>query len=129
VARRNGVACVFKRRSSIARELDRYLLRIDPSRVVSKYIGETEKNIDAVFAEAKRSGAVLLVDEADALFGERSEVKNSHDRYSNLEVSYLLRRIEACAGVAILATNLRQNIYEAFVRGLRNTSRSFRRAR
>jgi SpoVK/Ycf46/Vps4 family AAA+-type ATPase len=86
---------------------------------VSKYIGETEKNLAAVFAEAEQSGAVLLFDEADALFGKRSDVRDSHDRYANVEVSYLLQRIEAFGGLAILTTNARQNIDDAFVRRLR----------
>ncbi len=85
---------------AIARELDAQVLRIDLSRVVSKYIGETEKNLAAVFAEAEQSGAVLLFDEADALFGKRSDVRDSHDRYANVEVSYLLQRIEAFGGLA-----------------------------
>jgi SpoVK/Ycf46/Vps4 family AAA+-type ATPase len=104
---------------AIARELDAQVLRIDLSRVVSKYIGETEKNLAAVFTEAERSGAVLLFDEADALFGKRSDVRDSHDRYANVEVSYLLQRIEAFGGLAILTTNARQNIDEAFLRRLR----------
>lgn len=104
---------------AIARELGTQVWRIDLASVVSKYIGETEKNIDAVFADAEQSGAVLLLDEADALFGKRSEVKDSHDRYANIETSYLLQRIEAFKGIAILTTNARQNIDEAFVRRLR----------
>ncbi len=95
------------------------VLRIDLSRVVSKYIGETEKNLAAVFAEAEQSGAVLLFDEADALFGKRSDVRDSHDRYANVEVSQLLQRIEAFDGLAILTTNARQNIDEGFLRRLR----------
>jgi SpoVK/Ycf46/Vps4 family AAA+-type ATPase len=104
---------------AIARELDVQILRIDLSRVVSKYLGETEKNLAAVFAEAEQSGAVLLFDEADALFGKRSDVSDSHDRYANVEVSWLLQRIEAFGGLAILTTNARQNIDEAFLRRLR----------
>ena len=104
---------------AIAGELGTQVLRIDLSRVVSKYIGETEKHIDAVFADAEQSGAILLLDEADALFGNRSGTRDSHDRYANLEVSYLLQRIETFAGIAILATNLRQNIDEAFLRKIR----------
>ena len=104
---------------AIARELDVQLLRIDLSRVVSKYIGETEKNLAAVFAEAEQSGAVLLFGEADALFGKRSDVRDSHDRYANVEVSYLLQRIEAFGGLAILTTNARQNIDEGFIRRVR----------
>jgi len=104
---------------AIARELGTHILRIDLSRLVSKYIGETEKNLDAVFDDAEQSGAVLLFDEADALFGKRSDVDDSHDRYANVEVSYLLQRIEDFDGIAILTSNLRSNIDEAFLRRLR----------
>ena len=85
---------------------------------MSKYIGETEKNLDRIFVAAEHADAVLFFDEADALFGKRSEVKDSHDRYANLEVSYLLQKMESHDGVAILATNLRQNLDEAFLRRL-----------
>jgi ATPase family associated with various cellular activities (AAA)/Winged helix domain, variant len=95
------------------------LYRIDLSAVVSKYIGETEKNLRRVFDAAESGGAVLLFDEADALFGRRSEVKDSHDRYANIEVSYLLQRMEAYRGLAILTTNLKQSLDAAFVRRLR----------
>lgn len=104
---------------AIARELDSQVLRIDLSRVVSKYIGDTEKHMDAVFRDATQCGAVLLVDEADALLGKRSEVRDSHDRYANIEVSFLLQRIEAYDGVAIFTTNARQNLDHAFLRRLR----------
>lgn len=104
---------------ALARELGTQFVRIDLSSVISKCIGETEKNLSAVFDEAEQSGAVLLFDEADALFGTRSEVKDSHDRYANIEVSYLLQRIESFQGIVILATNKRQSIDEAFVRRLR----------
>jgi ATP-dependent 26S proteasome regulatory subunit len=103
----------------IANDLGLDLYRIDLSRVVSKYIGETEKNLRAVFEAAEASGAVLLFDEADALFGKRSEVKDSHDRYANIEVSYLLQRMESYAGLAILATNMKSHIDAAFLRRLR----------
>jgi AAA+ superfamily predicted ATPase len=103
----------------VARALGIQLLRIDLSRVVSKYIGDTEKNLDRVFSDAQRSGSAILIDEADALFGKRSEVKDSHDRYANIEVAYLLQRMEAYQGLAILTTNLRQNLDPAFVRRLR----------
>lgn len=103
----------------IARRLGIQLLRIDLSRVVSKYIGDTEKNIDKVFTDAERSGAAILIDEADALFGKRSEVKDAHDRYANIEVSYLLQRMESYDGLAILTTNMRQNLDPAFLRRLR----------
>jgi AAA+ superfamily predicted ATPase len=95
------------------------ILRLDLSRVVSKYIGDTEKNLDRVFTDAERSGAAILIDEADALFGKRSEVKDAHDRYANIEVAYLLQRMEAYQGLAILTTNQRQNLDAAFVRRLR----------
>lgn len=102
----------------IAAELDVDLYRVDLSQVVSKYIGETEKNLRRVFDAAERGGAVLVIDEADALFGQRSEVKDSHDRYANIEVSYLLQRMESYRGLAVLTTNLRSNIDDAFVRRL-----------
>src|SRR4029453_12349069 len=92
----------------LASELQLDLYRIDLSAVVSKYIGETEKNLRRVFDAAEESGAVLLFDEADALFGKRSEVKDSHDRYANIEISYLLQRMEVYRGLAILTTNFRQ---------------------
>ena len=103
----------------IASELGLDLYRIDLSAVVSKYIGETEKNLCRLFDAAEASGAVLLFDEADALFGKRSDVKDSHDRYANLEVAYLLQRMEAYRGLAILTTNLRTNVDRAFMRRLR----------
>lgn len=103
----------------IARQLGIQMLRLDLSRVVSKYIGDTEKNIDRVFTDAQRSGSAILIDEADALFGKRSEVKDAHDRYANIEVSYLLQRMEAYEGLAILTTNMRQNLDSAFLRRLR----------
>jgi len=89
----------------IARELRTSLYRVNLSQVVSKYIGETEKNLARVFETAQKKGAVLLFDEADALFGKRSEVKESHDRYANMEVSYLLSKIEAYRGLVILSSN------------------------
>ena len=103
----------------IASEFQLDLYQIDLSQVVSKYIGETEKNLRRVFDEAEASQAILFFDEADALFGKRSEVKDAHDRYANIEIGYLLQRMEEYEGVAILATNLRQNLDEAFVRRLR----------
>jgi hypothetical protein len=102
----------------IANELQQDLYKIDLSRVVSKYIGETEKNLDQVFRAANRSNAILFFDEADALWGKRSEVKHSHDRYANLEIAYLLQKMDEYEGVAILATNLRSNMDEAFIRRL-----------
>jgi hypothetical protein len=92
------------------------LYKIDLSQIVSKYIGETEKNLDRVFREAQTSNAILFFDEADALFGKRSEVKDAHDRYANIETGYLLQKMEEYEGVAILATNLRANLDEAFSR-------------
>ena len=100
----------------VANELQLDLYRIDLSQVVSKYIGETEKNLRQIFHEAQTSNAILFFDEADALFGKRSEVKDAHDRYANIEIGYLLQKMEEYDGIAILATNLRQNIDEAFVR-------------
>jgi AAA+ superfamily predicted ATPase len=102
----------------IAGELGLDLYAIDLASVVSKYIGETEKNLDRIFRAAEDANAVLLFDEADALFGKRSEVKDAHDRYANLEISYLLQKVEQYEGVAILATNLRQHLDEAFLRRL-----------
>jgi hypothetical protein len=103
----------------LAHSLQLDLYRIDLSAVVSKYIGETEKNLRRVFDEAENSGAVLLFDEADALFGKRTEVKDSHDRYANIEVSYLLQRMEAYHGLAVLTTNLKSSLDTAFLRRLR----------
>jgi SpoVK/Ycf46/Vps4 family AAA+-type ATPase len=100
----------------ISRELGLDLYKIDLSGVVSKYIGETEKNLDRIFRAAHAGNAVLFFDEADALFGRRSEVKDAHDRYANLEVAYLLQRVEEHDGIVILATNARKNIDEAFAR-------------
>ena len=102
----------------IARELKLDVYRIDLSQIISKYIGETEKNLDQIFTAAENSNAILFFDEADALFGKRSEVRDSHDRYANIEISYLLQKMEEYQGVSILATNLRQNLDEAFVRRL-----------
>jgi ATP-dependent 26S proteasome regulatory subunit len=102
----------------IASALELDLYRIDLSQVVSKYIGETEKNLHQIFLEAQAAQAILFFDEADALFGKRSEVKDAHDRYANIEVGYLLQKMEEYEGVAILATNFRQNIDEAFLRRL-----------
>jgi SpoVK/Ycf46/Vps4 family AAA+-type ATPase len=90
---------------AVSHELGRGLFRVDLSAVASKFIGETEKNLDAAFAAAEGQGAILFFDEADALFGKRSEVKDSHDRFANIEVNYLLQKMESFAGVAIVATN------------------------
>jgi hypothetical protein len=103
----------------IAHELELDMYRIDLAGVVSKYIGETEQNLRRVFDAAEEGGALLMFDEADALFGKRSEVRDSHDRYANIEVSYLLARMEDYRGVAILATNLRHALDDAFLRRLR----------
>lgn len=100
----------------IAADLGLDLFCVDLAQVVSKYIGETEKNLDRVFEAAESANAVLFFDEADALFGKRSEVKDAHDRYANLEIAYLLQKMEQFEGLAILATNLRQNIDDAFTR-------------
>ncbi len=103
----------------LAQELHLDLYCIDLSQVVSKYIGETEKNLGRVFDAAEEGGAILLFDEADALFGKRSEVKDSHDRYANIEVSYLLQRMEAYRGLAILTSNMKQALDDAFLRRIR----------
>lgn len=126
-ARRLGVTALFAgppgtgksmAAEVIAGALGLELFRIDLSSVVSKYIGETEKNLEQIFRDADRGDAVLLFDEADALFGKRSEVRDAHDRYANVEVAYLLQRLETYDGIAILTTNLRGNLDEAFVRRL-----------
>jgi len=100
----------------LARELGLELFRVDLSRVMSKYIGETEKNLSSLFDEARASGAILFFDEADALFGKRTEVKDAHDRYANLEIGYLLQRMEEHTGTCILATNRVGDLDEAFTR-------------
>lgn len=103
----------------LANELQLDLYRIDLSQVVNKYIGETEKNLKRVFDAAEEGGAILLFDEADALFGKRSEIKDSHDRYANIEVSYLLQRMEVYRGLAILTTNMKSALDKAFLRRIR----------
>ncbi|HEY9665328.1 MAG TPA: ATP-binding protein, partial [Coleofasciculaceae cyanobacterium] len=103
----------------IANELQLDLYKIDLSQIVSKYIGETEKNLDRIFTIAENANAILLFDEADALFGKRSEVKDAHDRYANIEIAYLLQKMEEYEGITILTTNLRQNLDEAFIRRVR----------
>ena len=127
-ARGLGIAALFAGESgtgktmaaeAIANEVRLDLFRIDLASTVSKYIGETEKNLARVFDAAEASGAVLLFDEADALFGKRSEVKDSHDRYANIEIAYLLQRIEAYRGLAILTTNLKSSLDKAFMRRIR----------
>lgn len=128
--RGRGVAALFSGPSgtgksmaalACAKELQSEICVVDLAQVPSKYIGETNKNLETVFREAERSGAVLLFDEADALFGKRSEVKDSHDRYANIEVAYLLQRIEMFTGLAILTTNFKQNLDNAFLRRFRFT--------
>ena len=123
-----GIAALFSGESgtgktlaaeAIANEARLDLYRIDLASVVSKYIGETEKNLSRVFDAAEHSGAVLLFDEADALFGKRSEVKDSHDRYANIEIAYLLQRIESYRGLAILTTNMKSALDRAFLRRIR----------
>jgi hypothetical protein len=103
----------------LARDLELDLYRIDLGQVVSKYIGETEKNLRRIFDAAEEGGVILLFDEADALFGKRSQVRDSHDRYANIEVSYLLQRMEQYRGLAILTTNMKEALDEAFLRRLR----------
>ncbi|KAA3659556.1 MAG: ATP-binding protein, partial [Calditrichaeota bacterium] len=100
----------------LGKATNRYVYKIDLSMVVSKYIGETEKNLANVFEQAQHKGLILFFDEADALFGKRSESKNAHDRYANQEISFLLQRIETFDGIAILASNLRENLDSAFSR-------------
>lgn len=102
----------------IANRLRLDLLKIDLSQIVSKYIGETEKNVSRVFTEARASNSILFFDEADALFGRRSEVRDAHDRYANVEIAYLLQQMDDYEGISILATNLKQNIDDAFLRRL-----------
>ena len=102
--------------TTLTRDLRKNLYRVDLGVVVSKYIGETEKNLKRVFAAAKGSDSILFFDEADALVGKRTDVHDSHDRYANIEINYLLKRIEEYAGVAILATRKRANIDGAFLR-------------
>jgi hypothetical protein len=127
VARDQGMKVLFAGESGtgktmagqvLARDLGLELFRIDLATIVSKYIGETEKNLDRIFEAADGSNAILFFDEADALFGKRSEVRDSHDRYANIEVAYLLQKMESYAGAVILATNFRQNMDEAFLRRL-----------
>jgi ATPase family associated with various cellular activities (AAA) len=103
----------------LAHELSLELLQIDLSSVVSKYIGETEKNLSAIFREAEQSQSLLFFDEADSLFGKRTEVKDAHDRYANIEVNYLLQRVEQYEGVVVLATNLQRNLDDAFLRRIK----------
>jgi SpoVK/Ycf46/Vps4 family AAA+-type ATPase len=103
----------------LARELRLDLYRIDLSAVISKYIGETEKNLRRVFDAAELGGVILLFDEADALFGKRTEVKDSHDRHANVEVSYLLQRMESYRGLSVLTTNLKSSLDQAFLRRIR----------
>jgi hypothetical protein len=103
----------------LAADLELDLYRIDLSSVVSKYIGETEKNLERLFRAAETSGAILLFDEADALFGKRSDVKDSHDRYANIELAYLLQRMEAYRGLSILTSNMKSSLDTAFLRRIR----------
>ena len=100
----------------MANELGMELYRVDLSQVTSKYIGETEKNLESVFREAEHSNVILFFDEADSLFGKRTEVKDSNDKYANQETSYILQRIESYEGMIILATNLVKNFDSAFMR-------------
>jgi SpoVK/Ycf46/Vps4 family AAA+-type ATPase len=109
--------------AALARAFDLKVYRVDLSGVASKYIGETEKNLRAVFRNAERSGSLLFFDEADALFGRRTSVKDAHDRYANLETNYLLQRLERYRGVAILATNSECKLPPAFQRRIRATLR------
>jgi SpoVK/Ycf46/Vps4 family AAA+-type ATPase len=112
-------ATAMKATAVLANELGRDVHRVDLGQVVSRYVGETEKNLTRVFDEAQRAGAVLFFDEADALFGKRTDVKDAHDRYANLDISYLLERLEEYEGLMILATNRRENVDDAFIRRIR----------
>jgi hypothetical protein len=103
----------------LGKALGRPVLAVDLSAIVSKFIGETEKHIDRIFDAAEGAGAILAFDEADALFGKRSEIKDAHDRFANVEAAYLLHRLERFRGLAIFATNRRRNIDPAFLRRLR----------
>lgn len=127
VARNQGLKVLFAGESGtgktmsaqvLAKELGLDIFRVDLATIVSKYIGETEKNLDRIFSAAEGSNAILFFDEADALFGKRSEVGDSHDRYANIEVAYLLQKMEGYPGAVILATNFRKNIDDAFLRRL-----------
>jgi SpoVK/Ycf46/Vps4 family AAA+-type ATPase len=128
LSRGRGIAALFSGPSGtgktmaaevLANYLNLDLYRVDLSGVVSKYIGETEKNLRRVFDAAEESGAILFFDEADALFGKRSEVHDSHDRFANIEINYLLQRMEDYRGLAILATNMKSQLDQAFLRRLR----------
>jgi SpoVK/Ycf46/Vps4 family AAA+-type ATPase len=101
---------------AIASELKLDVFRIDLSMVVSKYIGETEKNLNRIFKDAENCEAILFFDEADALFGKRNEVKDAHDRYANNEINYMLQKMDEHTGIAIFAANKRENIDESFLR-------------
>ncbi len=100
----------------LGKEAGKTVYQIDLNKVVSKYIGETEKNLEVIFKNAGKQGSILFFDEADALFGKRSEVKDAHDRYANIEISYLLEKTEAYPGLVIMASNMKSNIDEAFLR-------------
>jgi SpoVK/Ycf46/Vps4 family AAA+-type ATPase len=104
---------------TLASNTKKDLYRIDLGRVVSKYIGETEKNLEKIFKRAENKNWILFFDEADALFGKRTEVKDSHDRYANFDINYLLQRIDSYTGLVILATNKKTNLDQAFLRRLR----------
>ncbi len=104
----------------IGKEMNKPAFRIDLSKLVSKYIAETEKNLNAVFETAEKKDWILFFDEADALFGKRTDVKDSHDKYANLDTNYLLQRIESYPGLVLLAANKKTNIDTAFIRRLRS---------
>jgi len=105
---------------ALASAMGRSVTSVDLGQVVSRFVAETEKNLDRLFAAAEASGAVLFFDEADALFGKRSDVKDSHDRYANVEVGYLLQKIEAYAGIVVLVSNGRKNMDPAVLKRLRH---------
>ena len=105
--------------NALANELGKVLYRVDLSRVVDKYIGETEKNLGKIFDEASKAQAIILFDEADALFAKRTEVKSSNDRHANQEINFLLQKLESYNGITILTTNLSKSIDDAFRRRMR----------
>ncbi|MGQ3051292.1 MAG: AAA family ATPase [Roseateles sp.] len=105
---------------ALGRTMDRSVVKVDLAQVASRFIGETEKNLDRLFAAAAASGAVLFFDEADALFGKRSDIKDSHDRYANVELGYLLQKIEAYSGIVVLASNALQGVDPALSKRLRH---------
>ncbi|ADP18719.1 ATPase family associated with various cellular activities (AAA) family protein 3 [Achromobacter xylosoxidans A8] len=118
-SRPRALAQAAEAAEALARETGLELRRIDLSKIVSKYIAETEKNLNRLFESVEQRGAVLFFDEADALFGKRADIKNSHDRYANIEVNYLLQPMESYRGLTLRAAGLKSNLDSAFLRRLR----------